>query len=218
MSTRHVLKTWPEHFEAIVDGRKTVELRREDDKRFEVDDLLSLIEWDPQLDEPTGRTLEVLVGHVIRPGTLELLRPGVVALSIVRIRPARELVTTVQALQTWIRHSDGCDALEPPDLPAGAIGWAGGPAPDDERCTCGLREEWARRFFPLGSLGDVFHRMRVAGDVDAGLLVHLPPWWRTLALDLIEVLGVPITGKDGQEVPREVLEPSAVELEEGGTP
>ncbi len=43
---QHTLKIAPEYFEAVASGRKTVEIRREDDKIFAVNDLLVLREWD----------------------------------------------------------------------------------------------------------------------------------------------------------------------------
>jgi len=42
----HELKTWPEPFQALVDGRKTFEYRK-DDRGFAVGDELLLQEWDP---------------------------------------------------------------------------------------------------------------------------------------------------------------------------
>lgn len=46
MSHTHVLKCWPEPFQAILDGRKRFEFRR-DDRGYAVGDILDLHEWDP---------------------------------------------------------------------------------------------------------------------------------------------------------------------------
>jgi len=58
----HKLKTWPEMFDAILDGSKPFEVRR-DDRSFTVGDKLVLEEWDPSkrgFSEVgyTGRTIE----------------------------------------------------------------------------------------------------------------------------------------------------------------
>jgi len=44
----HTLKIVPQHFDAVVSGQKTLEIRREDDKTFAVGDVLILKEWDLQ--------------------------------------------------------------------------------------------------------------------------------------------------------------------------
>lgn len=46
MSRTHCLKTWPSELEAIHDGRKRFEWRK-DDRDFVVGDKLSLEEWEP---------------------------------------------------------------------------------------------------------------------------------------------------------------------------
>jgi hypothetical protein len=68
----HVLKTWPEPFQAVLDGRKHYEIRV-DDRGYAVGDSLVLKEWDPS--EPptthretwgdyTGREVYVLVTYM----------------------------------------------------------------------------------------------------------------------------------------------------------
>ncbi len=48
MSATHRLKTHPEPLEAIIEGRKTFEFRKDDrTPRFEVGDELDLFGWDP---------------------------------------------------------------------------------------------------------------------------------------------------------------------------
>ena len=44
--SEHKLKTWPTAFDAMVDGRKRFEWRK-DDRGFEVGDILVLEKWDP---------------------------------------------------------------------------------------------------------------------------------------------------------------------------
>ncbi len=56
-------KVWPKYFQAIVDEKKTYELRLAD---FEVKegDILILKEWNPETKEYTGRTVEKKVTYV----------------------------------------------------------------------------------------------------------------------------------------------------------
>ena len=60
----HVLKTWPEHFEAVRDGRKRVELRR-NDRDYRVGDVLVLCEYDPLPGGAglTGESVSVRITH-----------------------------------------------------------------------------------------------------------------------------------------------------------
>lgn len=52
----HCLKTWPEHFGALVSGKKTFEVRQ-DDRGFRVGDLLVLQEYDPAKGAYTGEMI-----------------------------------------------------------------------------------------------------------------------------------------------------------------
>lgn len=76
------LKTWPEHFQAILDLRKTFEFRR-NDRNFQVNDLLRLREYQPEISHEvldarqivvdqlafyTGRQLIVRVQHIMASG------------------------------------------------------------------------------------------------------------------------------------------------------
>lgn len=78
------LKCWPEYFQPICDGTKTVEVRL-DDRGYQVGDVLRLHEWAltaaaPLAGHYTGRTVDVVVTHILRdiPG----LGHGFVAMSI----------------------------------------------------------------------------------------------------------------------------------------
>lgn len=73
----HRLKTWPEPFRAVLDGRKLFEVRR-DDRGFEVGDVLRLLEWDPsawqenlRLDHAgyTGRELSRMITYKVAGGS-----------------------------------------------------------------------------------------------------------------------------------------------------
>lgn len=60
---RHEKKILPKSFQAIVDGRKTWELRLADWECVP-GDVLVLREWDPERKEYTGRALEKEVTYV----------------------------------------------------------------------------------------------------------------------------------------------------------
>ncbi len=60
----HQLKTWPEPFQAQLDGRKTFEVRL-NDRQYQVGDTLWLEEWDPGTRLYTGRRLYVRVTYVL---------------------------------------------------------------------------------------------------------------------------------------------------------
>jgi len=63
--TIHELKCWPEGFQAVVDGRKPFEVRK-DDRGFEVGDTLHLREYDPDVGTYTGRETDVRVTYIYR--------------------------------------------------------------------------------------------------------------------------------------------------------
>ena len=93
----HELKIRPEFFYGVQIGAKTVELRREDDRHFDVGDELVLREWYPpgtplipRLQMSVGdegmytlQQVRVVVTHIIR--DTEWLQPGVAALSVRKV-------------------------------------------------------------------------------------------------------------------------------------
>lgn len=75
----HVLKLQPPHFQDMLERRKLADLRREDDRRFEVGQRLLFLEW--QTDGGfTDRAFSARVTHILR-GT-EWLPAGVAMLSL----------------------------------------------------------------------------------------------------------------------------------------
>ena len=61
--TNHALKCWPEFFQEIMEGRKTHDLRRHD-RKYKVGDIIALKEFDPWLDQFTGRIQFVRVTYM----------------------------------------------------------------------------------------------------------------------------------------------------------
>lgn len=63
-------KIWPEYFEAILEGKKSFEVRLGDWSCGE-GDILVLREWDPSTEEYTGRVVEKQVKYVVKTKELE---------------------------------------------------------------------------------------------------------------------------------------------------
>lgn len=62
----HELKVWPGDFNAIQEGTKRADMRRCDDRKFRVGDLLTFREWDPRPKAYTGRLERARVTHIDR--------------------------------------------------------------------------------------------------------------------------------------------------------
>ena len=60
----HELKTWPEYFQAIIDGIKPFEVRK-NDRDYQVGDILLLREYDPIISEYTARDILVEVTYIL---------------------------------------------------------------------------------------------------------------------------------------------------------
>jgi ASC-1-like (ASCH) protein len=63
----HTLKILPEYYRAVMDGRKTFEVRK-NDRDFRVGDTLSLEQYDPELDRTFGVPLHLKVTYVLKGG------------------------------------------------------------------------------------------------------------------------------------------------------
>lgn len=85
----HALKTWPEFFDAVADGRKNFEVRR-DDREFAEGDVLALHRWEPERGEysrdDTGFPVlqAVRVTYVLRGGQFGV-EPGFVVMGVQRM-------------------------------------------------------------------------------------------------------------------------------------
>jgi ASC-1-like (ASCH) protein len=60
---KHQLKILPEYFQAIAEGEKTFEIRR-NDRDYQVGDELFLNEFDPEKQKYTGRREKVKVSYI----------------------------------------------------------------------------------------------------------------------------------------------------------
>jgi len=84
----HELKTWPELFNAVMEPnklkRKTVDIRK-DDRDYKVEDTLILKEFNPVVQEYTGRSCWRIVTHCLR--EQPWVPEGYVAMSICEISP-----------------------------------------------------------------------------------------------------------------------------------
>lgn len=63
----HELKTWPEYFQAVLNGTKTFEVRK-DDRPFKIGDILELQEWDNAKQQYTGLHFRVGVSYILKGG------------------------------------------------------------------------------------------------------------------------------------------------------
>jgi hypothetical protein len=82
---KHELKTWPEQYAALRDGSKKFELR-EDDRGFQVGDLLILREWVPETATYSGSLTAQFVTYILR-GPAFGLPAGKVIMSLSDERP-----------------------------------------------------------------------------------------------------------------------------------
>lgn len=62
----HELKCWMPFFQCVMEGAKSFEIRREDDRDFRVGDTLHLKEWDQKAERYTERWVSRRVTYVTR--------------------------------------------------------------------------------------------------------------------------------------------------------
>ena len=63
----HHLKTWPQYFQAVIDGKKKFEVRK-NDRDFKPQDKLRLQEFDPNQGIFTGREYECDIHYILYGG------------------------------------------------------------------------------------------------------------------------------------------------------
>lgn len=71
----HNIKIRPPFFEAVLDGTKTFELRR-DDRGYKLKDILVLEEWNPATGDYTGRVATRRIQYLVRNAPEFGLMPG----------------------------------------------------------------------------------------------------------------------------------------------
>ncbi|UOQ73294.1 ASCH/PUA domain-containing protein [Hymenobacter cellulosilyticus] len=67
----HELKTWPACFAAVESGTKPFDVR-ENDRNYQVGDVLLLREYEPETEQYSGRTLLRAVSYVLQGGSFGL--------------------------------------------------------------------------------------------------------------------------------------------------
>lgn len=90
----HELKTWPEFFREISEGRKSFECRK-DDRDYHVGDTLYLREFDPVFGVYTGQMEVAKVTYIMRGGQFGL-EAGycVMSLNVTSVRPKPDKTKT----------------------------------------------------------------------------------------------------------------------------
>lgn len=64
----HALKTWPEYFDAIVEGSKNFEVRKAD-RDFAVGETLLLQKFDPKTQKYSGQEMKVEITYILKGGS-----------------------------------------------------------------------------------------------------------------------------------------------------
>lgn len=60
----HDLKSWPDFFQAFLDGDKLHDMRDIRDRKFEVGQVVRLREWNPDGSGYTGRALDMQITYI----------------------------------------------------------------------------------------------------------------------------------------------------------
>ena len=85
----HYLKILPEYFEAVANGRKMYEVRKNDRPHpYAVGDTLVLKEWNDEVGEYTGRSVTVCVTHIL--DDAKFVKHGYIIMGLSFRRPEEE--------------------------------------------------------------------------------------------------------------------------------
>lgn len=99
----HFLKVVPEYFEALAEGKKGFEIRK-DDRDYKEGDNLVLEEYNPEKREYTGRCLTRKIIYVLRNAEPYGLREGFCILQIEKLHKNHKRIPQNQ--QEWIPTSE----------------------------------------------------------------------------------------------------------------
>jgi hypothetical protein len=115
----HTLKTWPQFYDEVETNRKRHEMRK-DDRDFHAGDTLTLVEWDPETKEFTGKSCVRTITYLMRdfPG----IEKGYCLMSIAPPHPAPDarLAEGERLLMESVAHLRDC-AKEEIDTPPGLV-------------------------------------------------------------------------------------------------
>lgn len=82
--TTHHLKCVQPWFDAVLDGRKTADIRSELDRTFAVEDEIVLHEWDADAGY-SGRQVAARITHILRSAAFPGLAPAHAMLSFIKV-------------------------------------------------------------------------------------------------------------------------------------
>lgn len=88
----HLLKVWLEFFDPLASGAKSFEVRQ-DDRGFQVGDMLFLAEWHEHIERFTGRVTVRRVSYILKGGKFGVQK-GFVVLGLEVIPPSGVLRAT----------------------------------------------------------------------------------------------------------------------------
>lgn len=107
---KHELKTLPQYFQAVWNGTKTFELRK-DDRDYQRGDILVLREWDGE--KYTGSALCVKVAYILQDAEKYGLKDGYVIMGIRRIESNADFkpVTSADRIRAKCETDEGLYAF-----------------------------------------------------------------------------------------------------------
>jgi len=103
MQKTHELKTLPEYFQAVKNGHKTFEIRK-NDRNFKVGDFLILKEWSHKAGY-TGESIEVVISYIFE-GDWYGLDGEYCILAIKKTEVEIQLLELINDIADWFKHDE----------------------------------------------------------------------------------------------------------------